>query len=106
PVFAACLMISVAATVLPEFMHVPPIMTTGAERDSRGAGGRAPSEIFKTFPSALHARPTTSTWIASEKDEWWPLHRPITPPIFRRCRESPAWAVGGTSPTKPLSARR
>ena len=69
PRWLACLMISVAATVLPEFIQVPAMTMIGADGSSEIAGCRAPSPILTILPSGPHATPRTSTVMASDNDE-------------------------------------
>ena len=49
PACEACLTISVAATVLPEFIQVPATITTGADSFKKSVGCRALSAILRTI---------------------------------------------------------
>ena len=85
-------------------MQVPATMMSGALSLKSSSKGRATSEMLRTRPVASQAMPMTSTLMASLKLEWWPVQRPMTPPMFSRCRRSPAKTSSGTSPTKYVTA--
>ncbi len=98
-------MIAQAAAVLPEFMQVPAIMTTGTPFVSSGGSSTRRSRPARDGTPIRSPRygnsstaPSTRASNGAPKVALTDSQTPITPPMFKTCSTSPGATASGNRP--------
>ena len=94
-----------AAAVLPEFMQVPAMATTGTPWvSSTGSSASFCMPIRAGTPMRSPRYGKSSTAPSTRASKGWPKlalmesHTPMTPPMFSSCRVSPTASFSGMCP--------